>query len=373
MENINKSTFSFKEISLNAADQVIKKTEAPVPEFIALNAKINSFVLGVFKTIKEALKQAAQAASNFKADFKASLPKEAPGAKRLNSLSAIFSGIITSQFDKINQLKNSFQTASSYITAKVKEFQLELKIKDIETQVLDKIKQKDTPATVKSVYLSADEKEILGRMKELQTAINNDPGWVKSKIDAYQKDPLYKEMGDVKFLSMLAKSNANLGEKIKGSPLNELERVALFGYTTGDYKIINQTARQESKEIKEGMKAYIKYAKEGMAKLSDVEPPGDGVLLKRAIFTEPKQGWGEQTFQVGKTYSDAAFASTTFDLQAQGKVNLVMTSTKNAKDIGDYSAWPGEKEILIIPGVEYIVKEVKIDLTGTMNVILEPK
>jgi hypothetical protein len=109
-----------------------------------------------------------------------------------------------------------------------------------------------------------------------------------------------------------------------------------------------------------GLAAYAQHTANAMKKLPDYQPPpGQEAKLFRAIFTEPKPGWGAQTFVQGSKYSDHGFGSTATVSGAQGVWNLTIEGTKNTKDVGPYSAWPGEKEVLAIPGTQYDIKQVQ--------------
>jgi len=413
MSNINfgrDSIPDLSQLSLNAMTKAVQKTATNIAKTATIiDQKITEFAKPIFKLIEAVFTSQTQSFS------KASLSLALPALQKTwaktnkfaiqNSPSSEKTNTAAPEKNKSHSLKESFASlkasmlnhiiddikvtpknmAAAFVGKKSDEAIIENAFKKLEKNVANQLKN------LPEISRDPDEKELIARMKLTKGIISNNPAWIKEKIATYQNDPMYKQMGDVKFLSILASSNNNLENnniKPEDSPLNELERVALFGYTTGDYKQINPAARGNQENLDPGMKAYIQNTISAMQKLPDVEAPThktvetpDGEkktieekgVLKRAIFSEPFPGWRAQTFQVGNTFTDSGFASATFDLQAQGQINLTMISTKNSKDVSLYSAWPGEKEILIVPGTEYIVKEINVANNGSLSVVLEPK
>src|SRR5262249_203941 len=148
--------------------------------------------------------------------------------------------------------------------------------------------------------------------------------------------------------------------------MTDMERVALYGYTTGDYDPLNKAMRNDKgSPTDSGLAAYAKHTNNAMKKLPEYKPgPAESTTLKLTIFTDT--GWGQSAFVQGKTYSDHAFASTKHDDPGSGAWKLTINGTKNTRDIGPYSAWPLEKEILTLPGAKYTVGKVvgnQVELT----------
>ncbi|WP_075884050.1 ADP-ribosyltransferase [Candidatus Protochlamydia sp. W-9] len=220
--------------------------------------------------------------------------------------------------------------------------------------------------------VGADDKELAKRLTLLQGLLTSNPHEIIQAIHKYHQNPMFQYMGPLKFISFLAQSHANLPEEKNVHGLTSRQRVALYGYTTGDYAIINPAMRKakEGKIEDPGLAAYVSDALKGMLKLPDFQSEEDSVHLERSIFTEPPDNplWGQQTFIKNNVFKDFAFVSTTPKSNVKGAWNLTYTSTKGAKDVGRYSAWPGENEILILPGIEYIVDDVDKN-----NVILKLK
>lgn len=406
MSNINFNRVSdLAQLSLNTANKVVQKKASLIDQKIRESADLTFKLIEAVFTSKTSL--------NSKVSFSLALPvlqktcakinqftiKNSPSFEKTNTMSApsknksysleeSFANLRAFQLNHIiDEIKATPKNMAAFVANKIDEAMLESTFKKLEKNVANQLKNtpKNSP--------NSDIKELIARMNLTQNIINNNPAWIKEKIATYQNDPMYKQMGDVKFLSFLASSNNNLMSKYiepEDSPLSEIERVALFGYTTGDYKQINKSARGNQDNLDPGMKAYIQNTISAMQKLPDAEAPitetvkttnGEDLILdkvgvlKRTVFEEPFPGWGAQTFQVGKSFSDSGFASATFQLEMPGKINLTMTSPKNAKDVTLYSAWPKEKEILIIPGTQYTVKEITYGGSGqgSMFVVLEPK
>ena len=176
--------------------------------------------------------------------------------------------------------------------------------------------------------------------------------------------PLYKNWGATRFSSFVALSDANLAKsKAPTYNMKTMERAALLGYSTGDYKTINPALRGGSSDAY--LNAYAKEVRGAMEKIPDYNPtPGKPVQLYRAIYPEKGKpnanDWAKTAFVKGNTYSDAAFASTGKQGGMPGEWNLVIQGTKGAKDINPYSAWPGEGggEVLVLPGQKYKVDDV---------------
>ncbi len=405
MSNINFNRVSdFAQLSLNTVHKAVQKKATIINQkIIAIDQKIRETAQLIFKSIeavftpktdlknKASLLLALPALQKTAAKINQFTIKNSPSEKintappptknKSHSLEDSFASLKASQLSKDLKAtaKNIGQT---FVGKKSDENELANTFKKLEKNVAKQLKilPENSP--------NSELREIKNRMVLTQSIIENNPAWVKEKIATYQNDPMYKQMGDVKFLSFLAASDNNLMKKHlkpEDSPLNEIERVALFGYTTSDYKVINPAARGHQESLNPGIKAYIQNTISAMKKLPDVEAPATEtvgaenlllnkeVLLKRTITTEVYPGWAAQTFGLGKTYSDSGFASASFSLGMSGKISLTMTSPKNAKDVSLYSAWPGEKEILIVPGTQYTVKEVTYNGPGSMAVVLEPK
>lgn len=225
------------------------------------------------------------------------------------------------------------------------------------------------------------------RLLLLKEAMSKDSGAVADKINEYKDDPMFQFLSPMKFMSFLKASNANMAENPKAEQLSltEKERVAIFGYTTADYLVLNPALRKAgTNEISDpGLKAYAQYAIDGMEKIPNLptkDPVTDkNLVLKRALFTVPSKEWAETTFQEGATFQDHAFMSATPVLFTQGVINIKILYEEedltNAKDVGPFSAFPGEKEILLMPGTEFTISDSDVaeKLLGGAWVVLKPK
>lgn len=212
------------------------------------------------------------------------------------------------------------------------------------------------------------EKEEYARLIVLKKALETDANELLLKIEKYQNDPMFQFVGTLKFLSFLKKSDTNLEMDLeaKNFGLTDLERVAIYGYTTADYTVINPALRGAGAgEIANPrLRAYAQYAVDGLRKLPDLparDPEtNEPLVLRRAIFTEPSSGWCARTFVLNGLYRDYAFMSTS-KVIGQGFANLKFTfvdgKPTHAKNVKAFSAWPGENEFLLMPGVEFTVTE----------------
>ena len=186
---------------------------------------------------------------------------------------------------------------------------------------------------------------------------------IQKGVKECQGEPAYRAMGAKNFCTYLALSNSNL-EKSKAPThrMTTMERVALLGYTTGDYRKMNSEMRANKGQIQDAdWKAYAGDVTKALEKLPSVQQGKVPGQLFRAIYPpdDPNRNndWCFKAFQKGKTYSDFAFASTGLTKPPQGQFNLEITGATKAKDITQYSAWPGEAEALAYPGTEYRVKD----------------
>lgn len=274
--------------------------------------------------------------------------------------------------------------------------------KDLESQIAElKHKEREAGRTgyikdpnIKGTHFTGEDKEKLLRLEFLQAKLAKDPGFVAEKMHEYRHDPLYLQMQPVKFLSILVKSDHNLTlhqletNKVNPSGLSEKERVALFGYSTGDYGALNRAARQSNGNIKDpGMRDYFETVKTAYEKLPKVpvikdkdgnpaieNKQGEPVHLKRGIENPPSQQWVDDTFVEGKTYTDHAFGSSTNDYLVQMIGTLVFkapdgaTELPHARFFGEpYTAQAGEAEILVEPGVQLPITKVEKFADGTFK------
>ena len=217
-----------------------------------------------------------------------------------------------------------------------------------------------------------EQKEKLKQLEALQKTLATDPAsidYFAKEIAANRKDPLYQFLGPTKFCSMLADVDSNIktGTKDIKPPLptygwTTMEKVALYGYTSKDYVPINNAMREEGgKPSDPGIRAYSKHATNAMKKMPDFN---ESPRLYRALNPPPatlpatvREAFDHLSFKKGGTYLDYGFASHSLDVM-QGNWSLKVEGTKNSKNVGPYGVWPGEREILVLPGTKFEVMDV---------------
>lgn len=256
----------------------------------------------------------------------------------------------------------------------------------------------------KRIIPDPNDKEKYYRLHALMARIKNEPDFIKKQMDQYIDNPMFQYLGPLKFLSFLAKSDENRNpekvamredltdaqkthlitvlEEAKTINMTDLQKVAIYGYTSADYRILNPAMRKAGDNpIKDpGLKAYVDNIIDGLNTIPDIASP---LVLKRAIFADPSSELVQSILNKAKhpekndpTYKDPAFTSTLKDLQAQGAVNLEIPFEEgqqtHAKNILAFSAWQGEEEILLMPNREYTVTK-HPDPLKVNWVILKPK
>ncbi len=247
----------------------------------------------------------------------------------------------------------------------------------------------------------ADDKEKIERLKLMKGKLEHDPDYFSKKMEEYGggKVELYTHLKPVAFLSILVKSDQNMGvlENLKkgmGNPsgLSEQERVALYHYTTNAYGAINQAGRDaklSGKEIEDpGMRACFALTSAALKKLPDakaIDANGEKVQIKRSYFPprvdkDPVKNaeiqskfktFVEEKMVQGKVFNDGSFLSTTIKGGTPGAINVTFelpegaATIPNGKKIGfPYSAFsgvekPDEGEILFAPDVSFEIAKVE--------------
>ncbi len=240
--------------------------------------------------------------------------------------------------------------------------------KPLKDSFLEKINLKEKEKSI-PIYKTAEDIEKLERLKLLKNKLNDDPDYFVARINAYQNTPMYQYFGAEKFFSILVKSDQNIA--ISGNPhhLSEEERVALYAYTTSEYRIINNAAREaksNNKEMDKGIDAWGKLIDAALKKLPDasaVDSSGKPVVIMRAFYLptapippkptdddakkeeyqiqlaqyqtqlEKFNAFVDKTLQEGVEFNDGAYSSTTTTGMAVGAVKVTIVLPEGAKTI----------------------------------------
>ncbi|MFO0615113.1 MAG: ADP-ribosyltransferase [Polyangiaceae bacterium] len=201
----------------------------------------------------------------------------------------------------------------------------------------------------------------------------------KAELDSAKSDPLYAAMGPDKFASLLAWSDAMLeqsrnhedpsrrarAEAADTYGLTPAERVAILGYTTGDYTAINPALRRGNSDA--SLEVYIDTIKRGLAKLPDYT---GSTTVERGVGDG---AWTKDAFVKGKDFKDGAFTSTATPGKApMADWKVVILGQSGGKDVGIFSAWPAEAEVLYPPGTEYVIEDVSAGPPKTVTMRQKP-
>lgn len=221
-------------------------------------------------------------------------------------------------------------------------------------------------------YKDEDTKIELIMLKELQNNCNLAPDFIKFKMQANKNEQLYKDMGALPFLGCLVMARRNSAQKNAPKRLTDCEMVAVYRYTTGDYKKMNEHMRGTAKKDK-ALQVCCEHATRGLKKLPDISYH-DGMRIRRGIINNPTPGtndWENAALPIGGTYVDHGITSCTTGEVTTCHLKLEFKGTHNVKDLGDFSTF-NESEVVIVPGTEYIV-ELEDKPGAGANYILHPK
>jgi hypothetical protein len=146
--------------------------------------------------------------------------------------------------------------------------------------------------------------------------------------------------------------------ELKGIPTEEL--IALRGYTTSDYQMLNKALRSRDPEELVRLKPYIDKA---TAALEDM-PAHKGTVFRGVRELTPEQ---LGRYKPGEVITEPAFtsASTAAEQAFAGKV-LVVIESETGKSVELVSRYAYEKEVLFPPGTRFrvlAVDKVENDVT----------
>jgi hypothetical protein len=402
------SNFSFKPVQLPDSSS-IKETLQNVKTFIQIKTEVcakqalnslNSIGLEVEGTAKFAAsrmgvgtsKETTAILKTYRQSISTTKPsEESKEQKNINHANDLITAVKTNAVMKEMKIFESEKT-------------LIMLAKDLDSEINQLSKKNEKINTQNNaphgtMSLPVDDREKYDRLKLMKGKLENDPGYFIGKIKQYGKSDLYRHLKSVAFLSILVKSDQNIGilenlNKGSGNPsgLSEEERVALHYYTTNAYVTINEAGRKanlESKEITDpGMRVCFALTTQALNKLPDalaVDNKGVPVELKRSYFPprmnpDPKinaenqakfKAFTDKNFVKGQVFNDGSFLSTTIKEAIGGAFTVSFelpegsTTIPGGKKVGfPYSAFsgvdrPDEGEVLFGPDAHFEVSKVE--------------
>lgn len=216
----------------------------------------------------------------------------------------------------------------------------------------------------------------LGSTSKLTSATVTNADRLTRILAEHKNDPMLKVMGPAKFLGYLLSVDAKVakgtGEVIAAAAKMTIpERVALYGYTCADYKVLNPVLWKQTPAPDPGIKAYIDHAKAAIAKAPLPKPdPNHGLVVTERGVNNPAHDdkWVEERYQDGTELKEFGFISTTAG-KGNGDYIFSVFSTGGGRDIAGFSAWPAEKEVVFPPGTTFMI--VKNDQNPKHFVLIE--
>jgi hypothetical protein len=151
--------------------------------------------------------------------------------------------------------------------------------------------------------------------------------------------------------------------ELRNIPTEDL--VAVRGYTSSDYRMINKALRSGNPEELARLDAYIKTAESGLNQLPSHEGQvfrGTNLKPEVAVSYSPGEIVTERAFLSSSVSKNSAFA---------GNTEFIIESS-NGKRISFLSEFPKEEEVLFSPGTRFKVLLVDENpITGVRKVIMD--
>ncbi len=224
---------------------------------------------------------------------------------------------------------------------------LEKSAKEIETKVAEKLIKEGVE---KEAAEKIAKEEVEKAVKEAEAVLVNQRQEFKQIFTNQRYDDYVREVKAVKAKRM----------ELQNIPTEDL--VAIKGYTSDDYKMLNTALRKDDKAELKRLEPYIEVAKSGLRQL----PSYKGTVF-RGTTLSPEQ---LARYKQGETITEKAFTSTSLDPNSAfyGNVKMKIESV-NGKEISILSNVPQEKEVLFKPNTQFKVLNVEIDKTTNVRTI----
>lgn len=207
-----------------------------------------------------------------------------------------------------------------------------------------------------TIYAKPEFKEKYQFLQTLKEKIENHPQKVAAEMKVYENQPVYQILGPMKFLMIHAQIESNvkaLGGELKLSPneqkITPQARVAIFAYTTGEYKMINPALRSGDAQSTE-IAGFVKHLESGLAELPRFQATKEAPVLKRALGN-PNKNFIKKAFG-NKQFSDKSLLSTSYNSTTSGMINVTIEPAKGSSDFPGHevppflTAWKLEAEVL---------------------------
>lgn len=224
----------------------------------------------------------------------------------------------------------------------------------------------------KLLYITPKVQEKLMMLRSLDAWIDKAPQQVNAEILKNKNEPMFKMFGSVEFLGMHAVIEQNIekgGGKEKLSinelQLTQLERVAVFAYTTGKYNDLNPALRgAQGKELKDsGLADLQKHLDHALETLPPFKASEQVPVLKRAISVSDGVVKFVRRIFGKKQTQDFAYYSTSLDSKISGNINVTILPAAGTQvfnhghEIPKFlTAWGEEKEVLFKRGIKFEVE-----------------
>lgn len=139
--------------------------------------------------------------------------------------------------------------------------------------------------------------------------------------------------------------------------LHVQETASIIEYTSNSFTVLNGALRSKTAEQIAEHKVIIESAVDGLKKL----PPFEGTSYRGTRLPLDMRN----RLQVGDTFEDEAFLSTSSDARAAFDGNTTFTiQGKTGRSVESISEFSGEKEILFMPGTKFRITKIEDRMRG---------
>jgi hypothetical protein len=168
-------------------------------------------------------------------------------------------------------------------------------------------------------------------------------------------------------LSESVTKKINAAQKAAGLPEVTVEEAsAIHAYTGSTYTVLNKSLRKGDYQTNLALQAYVEAAQHGMAKM----PKFVGMTSRGMSISESDLDKVLSVYRVGQVVEEASFISTSAgDKAAFGGNVLIRIIGKRGVDVAPFSKYPGEREVLYMPGTRLKVLSAEVDTYSGKHII----